>query len=233
MAVMKIRGEDGKFYEVPSMQGTPGATPSITIGTVETLPADSPATAEITGDTPNLTLNMGIPQGSKGPTGLGVPTPTPEDAGKFPMVNQEGNGYILWEMGSDVGEWELFANITIEEAVSKLTISQKDNGGPFSYNEIFFRLYLPKTDAAHEYWVNGCKVTGPKNTNDNYVLGYLVSVSDTFFGLSKNDTVGFAYGYGNVTMYSPAISKWPNKLNKLVFDFTNFAVGATVVAYGR
>ena len=27
MAVMKIRGEDGKFHEVPSMQGTPGTTP--------------------------------------------------------------------------------------------------------------------------------------------------------------------------------------------------------------
>lgn len=79
--------------------GKNGETPNITIGKVDTLPSDSKATAEITGQTPNLTLNMGIPQGPEGPAGLGLPTPTPEDAGKVPMVNPEGNGYIFGEAG--------------------------------------------------------------------------------------------------------------------------------------
>lgn len=46
-----------------------GQTPNITIGTVETLPAGSDVTASITGQTPNLVLNLGIPQGQKGDPG--------------------------------------------------------------------------------------------------------------------------------------------------------------------
>ena len=37
--------------------------------------------------------------GPAGPAGLGLPTPTQEDAGKVPMVNPEGNGYIFGEAG--------------------------------------------------------------------------------------------------------------------------------------
>lgn len=79
--------------------GKNGETPNITIGRVDTLPSGSKATAEITGQTPRLTLNMGIPQGREGPSGLGLPTPTPEDAGKVLMVNPEGDGYIFGEAG--------------------------------------------------------------------------------------------------------------------------------------
>lgn len=47
-------------------QGQPGETPDITVGTVETLDPDQDATANITGKTPNLTLNLGIPKGQHG-----------------------------------------------------------------------------------------------------------------------------------------------------------------------
>lgn len=47
-------------------QGKPGETPDITVGTVETLDPDQDATANITGETPNLTLNLGIPKGQPG-----------------------------------------------------------------------------------------------------------------------------------------------------------------------
>lgn len=46
-----------------------GQTPNITIGTVETLPAGSDVTASISGQTPNLVLNLGIPQGQQGASG--------------------------------------------------------------------------------------------------------------------------------------------------------------------
>lgn len=49
--------------------GDPGQTPNITIGQVETLPAGSSVTASITGQTPNLVLNLGIPQGKQGEPG--------------------------------------------------------------------------------------------------------------------------------------------------------------------
>ena len=99
-----ITDADGeKFFDVLNgKNGNPGKngeTPNITIGRVDTLPSGSKATAEITGQTPRLTLNMGIPQGREGPAGLGLPTPTPEDAGKVPMVNPKGTGYVFGEAG--------------------------------------------------------------------------------------------------------------------------------------
>lgn len=51
-------------------QGNPGATPTITVGTVTTLDPGQDATAEITGETPNLTLNLGIPKGQPGQDGV-------------------------------------------------------------------------------------------------------------------------------------------------------------------
>lgn len=47
-------------------QGETGETPDITAGTVETLEPGQDATAEITGETPNLVLNLGIPKGQPG-----------------------------------------------------------------------------------------------------------------------------------------------------------------------
>ena len=47
-------------------KGDPGATPNLTIGSVTTLEAGQNATASITGESPDLTLNLGIPKGADG-----------------------------------------------------------------------------------------------------------------------------------------------------------------------
>ena len=52
--------------DITGPQGQPGETPDITVGTVETLEPGQDATAEITGETPNLVLNLGIPKGQPG-----------------------------------------------------------------------------------------------------------------------------------------------------------------------
>lgn len=54
--------------------GQDGQTPNITIGAVTTLEPGTNATAEITGATPNLTLNLGIPKGANGTGGSGIDT---------------------------------------------------------------------------------------------------------------------------------------------------------------
>ena len=54
--------------------GADGQVPNITIGTVTTLEAGNNATAEITGTTPDLTLNLGIPKGADGAGGTGSVT---------------------------------------------------------------------------------------------------------------------------------------------------------------
>ena len=51
--------------------GEDGQTPNITIGTVTTVSSSTEASAEITGSTPNLVLNLSIPKGERGPEGTG------------------------------------------------------------------------------------------------------------------------------------------------------------------
>lgn len=53
----------------PGQDGQDGQTPTITVGTVTTLDPGQDATAEITGETPNLVLSLGIPQGQPGKDG--------------------------------------------------------------------------------------------------------------------------------------------------------------------
>ena len=63
-----IRGPQG-IQGPPGEDGAPGSdgeTPNITIGTVQTISPGDNATASITGQTPNLVLNLGIPQGQQG-----------------------------------------------------------------------------------------------------------------------------------------------------------------------
>ena len=56
---------------VDILDGNDGVTPNLTIGTVETLPSGSDATASITGDKENPVLNLGIPKGADGQGGSG------------------------------------------------------------------------------------------------------------------------------------------------------------------
>lgn len=50
-------------------RGDVGTSNTLTIGTITTLAAGSPATATLTGTSPNQTLSLGIPAGAKGDTG--------------------------------------------------------------------------------------------------------------------------------------------------------------------
>lgn len=59
---VNIKGPEGQ-------PGQTGATPDLSIGTVETLPPGSPATATITGTAENPVLSFGIPQGQQGAPG--------------------------------------------------------------------------------------------------------------------------------------------------------------------
>ena len=63
------RGQTGA-QGTPGQNGEDGQTPTISVGTVTTLDPGQDATAEITGKTPNLTLNLGIPEGQPGQDGV-------------------------------------------------------------------------------------------------------------------------------------------------------------------
>lgn len=109
--------------------GTDGQTPNITPGNIETLPAGSNVTASITGQTPNLVLNLGIPQG---PAGAGVPSTdgVPTDYLLSPA------GWVAPPSGGG-GTWELIQDITLDEDVKSIKIEKNSAEMPFSFDEIY------------------------------------------------------------------------------------------------
>ena len=101
-------GDNGNWYLGDTDTGKPsrgetgpvGATPNIQIGTVETLPSGSPATASMSGTPENPLLNLGIPKGQTG------------DAGKSAYQSAQDGGYT--------GTEEEFAEKMAKEMPEKL-----------------------------------------------------------------------------------------------------------------
>lgn len=66
---------------------------NMSIGTVTTLPSDSDATANITGDPEDMTLDLGIPKGTSG-VHVGNTTPSDEDIVVWVDTSQTDNPYV-------------------------------------------------------------------------------------------------------------------------------------------
>ena len=71
---------NGQTWTSGSIRGETGATPRLTIGTVQTLEPGQSATAEITGTPEDPVLNLGIPQGQAGASDAGAVTYNSETA---------------------------------------------------------------------------------------------------------------------------------------------------------
>lgn len=121
-------GKDG----INGTDGADGQTPNIAPGNIETLPAGSDVTASITGQTPNLVLNLGIPQG---PAGAGVPSTegVPTDYLLSP------SGWVAPPSGRG-GTWRLIVDTTVDEDTSSFLVSQDAEGNPISLQEFYVLL---------------------------------------------------------------------------------------------
>lgn len=102
--------------------GATGATPDIQIGTVQTLPAGSQATARMSGTAESPLLNLGIPKGDKGDGGSG------------------GGGET----------WELIQKIEIAEETNRVDVKTDSAGLPFSLKKVRCRVNGQTTDESKQ-----------------------------------------------------------------------------------
>ena len=116
--------------------GDPGQPPNITIGQGETLTAGTPVTASITGQTPNLVLNLGIPQGQQGDTGAGVP---PADDVPTDYLLSVG-GWVPPQSGGGSAPTCQVWDVTVEEDVISYTIPVDD---PTAYDYYIYQVSRP------------------------------------------------------------------------------------------
>ena len=84
------------------------------------------------------------PQGPEGPAGLGLPAPTPEDAGKILMVNPEGDGYIVGKAGGiSEQQW-----VTVRDETTTGAVISFSESGLSEYNIIYFEMETTMEDSA-------------------------------------------------------------------------------------
>ena len=227
--------------------GEDGQTPNVTIGTVQTLPAGANATAEITGTTPNLALNLGIPKGDpgeqgakgdtgdtgpQGPAGLGLPTPTTADAGKVPTVNADGNGYVL----APLEQWELVETGSLVDVAH----IEKTFAVPYRKITLYMISIHPNGGATDESTTHGGWKVYVNNLNtglllvgttshawagtfryDAEVQGELLKLSQTKLSVNSNPRP--------LNLYSNR--KTGSEINKITIDFTNADNLATAGQY--
>lgn len=115
------QGEQGP----PGEQGAPGQdgqTPTISVGTVSTLDPGQNATASITGTTPNLKLDLGIPRGDPGAATWadisGKPTYFPTN-----IANVNGLQGQLNTINSDISSLESTVNSLETEYITSRSLS--------------------------------------------------------------------------------------------------------------
>ena len=93
--------ETGAYQDTDALYQGGYYTPAVSDDGVLTWQGSQPEMPAISG------ANIKGPKGDKGDPGLGVPAPTQADAGKVPMVNEDGTGYVLREVsagGGDAGQ---------------------------------------------------------------------------------------------------------------------------------
>lgn len=108
------KGDKGETGDV-GPQGPKGDTPTVGIGTVETLPAGSPATASATTTNTGVNINFGIPKGDKGDTGDQGPQGEPGQDGQdatLPEGMVTADGSVLSRLGSD-GEPSIMTDVMV------------------------------------------------------------------------------------------------------------------------
>ncbi|NCB88587.1 MAG: hypothetical protein EOM43_14170, partial [Gammaproteobacteria bacterium] len=95
---------DGSETRLPAPAGAPGKDapkPNLAVGEVQTLPAGANATAEVTGESPDFVLSLGLPAGAKGDKGdtptitAGTVSSLPAGASATAALTPTAGGYTL------------------------------------------------------------------------------------------------------------------------------------------
>ena len=186
------RGQTGA-QGAPGQNGEDGQTPTITVGTVTTLDPGQDATAEITGETPNLTLNLGIPEGQPGQDGVqlndnAVNTTEAWSSKKIvdtlcPSFSASGNPVIC----HPVEEYPLSAVVTLKPKQAGSGDPSPDNVRPISGYD---------------------SVTVTQSKDESQVKQITLNLPETIYG----GTVDAVTGVGEVTRKANVLDGEINKL---------------------
>ncbi len=195
------KGEPGEKGEPGSPgakgdKGDPGATPNLTIGSVTTLDAGQNATASITGESPDLTLNLGIPKGADGQPGT--------------------NGKTAYQYAQDGGYTGTEAEFAEKLASGALIVHVTDNNGTLSADKTFLDIrdaILAGTSVIVEYGGTGLPLIAL--TADALDFGLIQCINDETGAVVGTNIIEITSN-GEVNDISAFVEALPNP-NALTF----------------
>lgn len=167
--------------------GKDGVTPNIQIGTVETLPHGSNATANITGTAADPLLNLGIPRGEPGagsPTvSLGITGATPGQIAKITAVDASGapTAWSPVDMPTGGGGDKPVVKIIDTEIAEKTLIFEANNlKGVSAIVAIWSGISNEtETDSGLDLKINDVQISSfkfiPNRKKGNEVYGYSIA----------------------------------------------------------
>lgn len=159
MSILKLKNKDGQWEEVDSLigkEGSAGPSNSLSIGTVE---KGENASATITGESPNQTLNLVLPKGDIGPQGEVGPKPvkgkdyfTSDDIEELNISRIEK--YILLVDMSSSAPTEISLNSKYYNSKDKLIYTATDEAtwSDFSEEPKKNVFYINVKNGAIYYW---------------------------------------------------------------------------------
>ena len=231
------RGQTGA-QGAPGQNGEDGQTPTITVGTVTTLDPGQDATAEITGETPNLTLNLGIPEGPPGQDGVqlndnAVNATEAWSSKKIvdtlcPAFSVSGNPVTC----HPVEGYPLSAVVTLKPKQAGSGDPSPDNVRPISgYDSVTvtqskdesqvkqITLALPET--IYGGTVDAVSGAGNKNAKivvvDGNEIKFSPGVNPNYWNLPNNSAPGIAFESTNISNYLPPGTLKNNTDNEFIY----------------
>ena len=231
------RGQTGA-QGAPGQNGEDGQTPTITVGTVTTLDPGQDATAEITGETPNLTLNLGIPEGQPGQDGVqlndnAVNTTEAWSSKKIvdtlcPAFSVSGNPVTC----HPVEDYPLSAVVSLEPKQAGSGDPSPENVRPISgYDSVTvtqskdeaqvkqITLTLPET--IYGGTVDAVSGSGNKNAKivvvDGNEIKFSPGVNPDYWNLPNNSSPGIAFESTNISNYLPPGTLKNNTDNEFIY----------------
>lgn len=151
MAIVKYKDESGSWKEIPTLKGSPGATPNITVE-VETLTAGSNATVSQSGTAEAPVIKIGIPKGDKGDKG-----DSGKDADTSTLVLKSGSrgelaGYEVPSVTSSAVTINQDSNDTTQ-VTGAVTITVSNGASSTTWTKVVGLLDASATISLGDAWV--------------------------------------------------------------------------------
>lgn len=240
-----LKGEKGET-------GDTGATNSLSIGTVTTGNAGTQASASITGDAPNQTLNLTIPKGDNGTNGTNATitsvTASVDNSVGTPSVTVTTGGteqartfdFAFHNLKGEAGNIDTELSTTSENAVQNKVVTSAINAAQSTANTAQSTAETANTNAQNAQSTANTALTAAngavsKNTEQDNSISALQSADSQNVKLTSDQTISGLKTFKNTIILETTSGTFLQKIGidsvgRLFFDEIPYIVNQPIVS---